>query len=103
MNAEHLTDRVCEFARSHLAPKAKNNLTKFLIGASTVGAGRNLLHRKIVEMTAAATDEDGEIDVRAMKDSIMGGFELATSVPALNGMICLDAQDARDFFAHIGV
>lgn len=48
------------------------------------------------------TDERSSIhDIPGLRESVYTGLEVAKSVPVLGGIISVDVQDARDFFATL--
>ncbi|MGN0844456.1 MAG: hypothetical protein ACI4QT_04455 [Kiritimatiellia bacterium] len=48
-----------------------------------------------------AVQEDGELDLEGIRESIMAGLELAKRVPVLGGLMNIDANDASEFFAYL--
>lgn len=101
MNAESLTQVICDHIAQDMIPRAKNPLTKFALGAATAGAGRSVLAEKVRAMTAIFAGSDGEFDEASIRESVMAGFSSSGSIPVLGGLISVDAADAERMFARI--
>ena len=76
-------------------------LTGAAIGAASCGVGRRILESKIVPLLSLCVDANGDLDIPGLRESVYAGFEVAKSVPVLGGIISVDVQDARDFFATL--
>lgn len=103
MKANEFIDKLCQYARQNLAPKCTNKYTIMAIAAASCGVGRKILDAKILPILAMAVDEQGELDLAGIKDSVLSGMDLAQSVPVLGGLVSIDADDAREFFSSLGV
>lgn len=101
MKVPEFMDRLCAWARTGLASKCTNVLTGGAIGAASCGVGRKILESKIVPYLSLCADANGDIDIPGLRESVYAGLEIAKSVPVLGGLISIDQQDARDFFATL--
>lgn len=101
MKVPEFMDSLCTWARTGLASKCTNVLTGAAIGAASCGVGRRILESKIVPLLSLCVDANGDIDIPGLRESVYAGFEVAKSVPVLGGIISVDVQDARDFFATL--
>lgn len=95
MKRAELIDNICEYARTCLASKAKSKIVQFMIGAGTVGTGRRIIEEKMSAFMPMFEGEDGEVDICALHECIMGGFEASENLPLLGGMFSLDGEDAK--------
>jgi hypothetical protein len=101
MKIDDLVDKACDFARSDLVSCAKSKIVQFVLGASTVGIGKDLIKSKIVPFVKLFEDENGEINVCGLRESVIGGFSASGSIPFLGGMFALDCDDAKRFFESL--
>jgi hypothetical protein len=98
MKIDDLVNKACDFARNDLVSCAKSKIVQFVIGASTVGVGKDMIKSKISPFVKLFEDENGDIDVCGLKESVMSGFSASGSIPFLCGMFALDCDDAKKFF-----
>lgn len=98
MNIDELVDKACDFARSDLVSCAKSKIVQFVLGASTVGVGKDMIKSKISPMIKLFEDENGDIDICGLRESVMSGFSSSGSIPFLGGLFALDCEDAKKFF-----
>lgn len=101
MTSSEFIDRLCAWARTGLVAKCTQPMTMLAIGAASCGVGRKILEAKLSPFLAMCADESGAVDVEGLKESALAGLDLAKSVPILGGLVSVDAQDARDFFATL--
>ena len=101
MKRAELIDKACEYARTELASSAKSKIVQFMLGACTVGTGKSAIEAKVSPMLEFFENENGDIDVCALKESVLGGFSASGNLPFLGGLFCLDCEDAKKFFDSI--
>lgn len=95
MTHEQFIEKLCAYAKTVLAPKTQNKMTQFILGASTVGAGRKMLENYVNPFLAVCGDTIVLDDLRA---SVISGIKVSGIVPILGGRINLEETDVVDFF-----
>lgn len=98
MTTDQMIERLCSYAGTTLAAKAKSKVTQFALGVASSGVGRRALGNALAPMSAHFEKPDGSVDVAALKDAVAAGFKASGSLPVLGGMISVDATDADEFF-----
>lgn len=101
MKAPEFMDRLFAWARGDLAAKCTSPLTAMAVGAASCGVGRRIVEAKVSPYLALCAGPDGELDIPGLRESVLAGLAAAKSVPVLGGVVSLDEQDARDFFATL--
>lgn len=102
MTVQQFLDGVCSYAGTTMASKAKSKVTQFVLGAVAAGAGRAALESKVSGLVPYIADGNGEVDVEAVRESVMSGLKASGSLPILGGLVSVDASDAAEFFKSIG-
>ena len=101
MKSVELIDKACEYARTELAANAKSKIVQFILGASTVGTGKAAIEAKVTPMIKFFEDENGDVNISGLKESVLSGFASSGSIPFLGGIFALDCDDAKKFFEHL--
>ena len=99
ITAEKFNGYITQFVKGHLIQNAKQPITKFKIGFA-LGTGRLVADEQMVNTakTMGIADEEGNIDIDALKKATDGGMEAAGElhIPMLG--IHLDKDDVGKFF-----
>ncbi|MGM9863780.1 MAG: hypothetical protein ACI305_05930 [Lepagella sp.] len=98
MTSEVLCTKVCEYATTILAPRAKSWTAKFAIGASIP-----MIRQKIPKMLSVfdVVGKDGEVDILRLETSVLGGFQSAGHLDLFGGVIGFDKEDAKALFDYL--
>lgn len=98
MKIDELINKACDFARNDLVSCAKSKIVQFILGASTVGIGKEYIKTRISPLIKLFENENGDIDICELKESVISGFSASGSIPFLGGIFALDCEDAKKFF-----
>jgi hypothetical protein len=85
-----------------VAPKLEDPLKQFRIGMVAGGLGRKRVDALASVLLDGFSDETGEVDLAALKASVMSGFAAAKTLRVAELGIVLEPSDAEELFASLG-
>ncbi len=102
MKREDVVAGAMRYLAGVVAPKLEDPLKQFRIGMVAGGLGRRRVDALASALLADFEDESGEVDLAALRASVMSGFAASKSLRVAELGVVLEPSDAEEFFASLG-
>lgn len=101
MKKEDIVAGAMKYLTGVVAPKLADPLKQFKLGMVAGGLGRKRVDAAAAALLADFADEAGEVDLAALKASVMSGFAAAKTLRVAELGITLEPCDAEELFASL--